>query len=402
MLKRILSLLLVCAVMVPAVAQKELKPLRTLVKAKKTADAMKEVERLEADSICQFMPELYELAVKTQIQINDVENEKVYLKKACDTVKLFESTRQIFKYTLKGDSVAYALRIYMGKKPVLDATKVKILRRYYKNLVAGTNYFYSRKNYKEAQKNLDVLLSLPNSPLWKAAHVDTLDSEFASYAYMYTYSAFQSGDYAAVERFKSLLLSNEKYYETSLEMYARTANDVGNSEAFEHYLEMGTASFPLHEYFFDELATLYVSDQRYSQCVALANQGLLADSTSLKAMYLKAYALYQMEEEEPCIEVAKQLVAVDTAQQYVDANYYVGQFTMNKLQTIYLPTRIGSKAFELAKQDMKNICEEARPYLERYRKLRPSQHEKWAPLLYRIYLELNMGPEFEDVSRYVQ
>ena len=50
---------------------------------------------------------------------------------------------------------------------------------------------------------------------------------------------------------------------------------------------------------------------------------------------------------------------------------------------------------------LKNVCEEARPYLETYRKYCPSQHEKWAPLLYRVYLELNMGPEFEDVSRYV-
>ena len=59
---------------------------------------MKEVARLESDSTCQHLLEVYELALKTQIQINDVENEKVYLKKACDTVKLFESTRQIFFY----------------------------------------------------------------------------------------------------------------------------------------------------------------------------------------------------------------------------------------------------------------------------------------------------------------
>ena len=99
MMKRILSFLLVAiAVTFPVAAQKELKALRAFVKAKNTSEAMKEVARLEKDSICRFMPKLYELAAKAQIQINDVENEKVYLKKACDTAKLFESTRQIFYY----------------------------------------------------------------------------------------------------------------------------------------------------------------------------------------------------------------------------------------------------------------------------------------------------------------
>lgn len=403
MIKRILSFIFICAAMMnPVVAQKELKPLRALVKAKKTADAMKEVERLEADSICQFMPKLYELAVKTQIQINDIENEKVYLKKACDTVKLFESTRQIFHYVHKGDSVERAIAAYMGKTPTLDTDKVKLLQRYYKNLVAGTRFFYTRKDYKTAQRHLAMLLHLAKSPLWATTPVDTFSKEHITNAYMFTYSAFQNKDYAVVERYKSLLLSDSNYYPTALEMYTRSANDRGQSDAFETYLEMGVQSFPLHEYFFDELATLYVTDERYAQSVALADQALRVDSTFLKALYLKAYALYQMEDEKACIEVSKRLVAADTAQYYAEANYYAGNLIMNELETIYLPTRIRSKAFEWAKNEMKRVCTEARPYLERYRKLAPSQRDKWAPLLYRIYLELNMGPEFEDISRYVQ
>jgi hypothetical protein len=95
------------------------------------------------------------------------------------------------------------------------------------------------------------------------------------------------------------------------------------------------------------------------------------------------------------------LVEADTHSTYADANYYAGLFIMNKLETIYLPTRIGSKDFVRAKNEMKKVCSEARPYLERYRKLCPSQHAQWAPLLYKVYLELNMGAEFEDISRYM-
>ena len=403
MVKRILSFLFVCvAVMSPVAAQKELKALRAFVKAKNTSEAMKEVARLESDSICQFMPKLYELALKTQILINDVENEKAYLKKACDTAKLFESTRQIFHYAHKADSAERRLMEMQGKPYAVDKRKVKLLQRYHKNLVAATRYFYTRKNYKEAQRQFEMLLSLTNSPLCGVTPVDTLSEDYATEVYMFTYSAFKNEDYASVERYKNLLFNHPRYYPTTLEMFARSANASGQGDKFEDYLRLGAEEFPQQDYFFDELATLYVADERYSQAVTLADQLLKADSTSLKAMYLKAHALYMLGEEASCIEVSKKLVEADAKNYYVEANYYAGQFIMNRLQTIYLPTRIGSKQFEWAKNEMKNICDEARPYLERYRQFCPSQHEKWAPLLYRVYLELNMGPEFEEISRFVQ
>lgn len=118
-------------------------------------------------------------------------------------------------------------------------------------------------------------------------------------------------------------------------------------------------------------------------------------------MYLKAHSLYKRDEQQACIEISKKLVAADKDKQYPEANYYAGAFIMNRLETIYLPTRMNSKTFNWAKNEKKKVCSEALPYLERYRKLCPSQHEKWAPLLYKAYLELNMGAEFEDISRYM-
>ena len=402
MTQRIISLIVVCITLsIPSIAQKELKALRAFVKAKNTSEAMKEVSRLENDSACQHLLKVYELALKTQIQINDVENEKVYLKKACDTVKLFESTRQIFFYIHKIDSLERLQKEAAGKDYELDKSTEKLIERYYGNFVAGTRYFYARQKYKEAQRNLDLLLTLNEGHLIDDDLKDEKSKDVAMNAYMFTYCAFQNGDYAALERYKSLLFADQRYYQTTLEMYARAANDLGHDEAFEKYLEKGAADFPLHAYFFDELASLYVADERFAQCVDLADHVLAADSMSLKAMYLKAHALYHKDEQAACIEISKRLVDADAQHTCPEANFYAGQFIMNKLETIYVPTRIGSKNFVMAKNEMKKVCSEARPYLERYRKLCPSQREKWAPLLYKVYLELNMGPEFEDICRYM-
>ena len=37
--------------------------------------------------------------------------------------------------------------------------------------------------------------------------------------------------------------------------------------------------------------------------------------------------------------------------------------------------------------------------MERLRKLEPNDPARWAPALYRIYLHLNMGKEFDEIDR---
>lgn len=38
--------------------------------------------------------------------------------------------------------------------------------------------------------------------------------------------------------------------------------------------------------------------------------------------------------------------------------------------------------------------------MERYRKLAPNEKDKWVPILYTIYLNLNMGKEFDEIDRF--
>lgn len=45
------------------------------------------------------------------------------------------------------------------------------------------------------------------------------------------------------------------------------------------------------------------------------------------------------------------------------------------------------------------LYEQARPLMERYRQLAPDQQAKWAPALYKIYLNLNMGKQFDEMDK---
>jgi hypothetical protein len=48
---------------------------------------------------------------------------------------------------------------------------------------------------------------------------------------------------------------------------------------------------------------------------------------------------------------------------------------------------------------MRQAYQKALPYLETYRKLMPDEKNKWAPVLYRIYLNLNMGKQFDEIDK---
>ena len=40
--------------------------------------------------------------------------------------------------------------------------------------------------------------------------------------------------------------------------------------------------------------------------------------------------------------------------------------------------------------------------METFRKMAPEEEDKWAAPLYRIYLNLNKGKEFEEIDRLLQ
>ena len=51
------------------------------------------------------------------------------------------------------------------------------------------------------------------------------------------------------------------------------------------------------------------------------------------------------------------------------------------------------------KKQIKKMYQKALPYMETYRQLAPQAKDKWAPALYRIYFNLNMGKQFDEINR---
>ena len=52
-----------------------------------------------------------------------------------------------------------------------------------------------------------------------------------------------------------------------------------------------------------------------------------------------------------------------------------------------------------ATQKLKTLYRKCLPYMQEYRKLAPNEKAKWGVPLYTIYLNLNMGREFEEIDK---
>ena len=68
-------------------------------------------------------------------------------------------------------------------------------------------------------------------------------------------------------------------------------------------------------------------------------------------------------------------------------------------KSILLPTSIKAPGYNKAFKAQRKCYEEARPP-GAIQKAAPDAPRLWAPLLYDVYLKLNLGKEFEEISKY--
>ena len=90
----------------------------------------------------------------------------------------------------------------------------------------------------------------------------------------------------------------------------------------------------------------------------------------------------------PTLKVSDQLIAI--APNLAEAYFNAGTSYVN------LALKLNERK---DKKQIRQLYQKARPYMEQYRKLMPKEKEKWGPALYRIYLNLNMGKQFDEIDQ---
>lgn len=377
---------------VPSWGQKELKSIRKLLKSNNPTEAMKLVCGLEGDSdVVKHTPKLYDLAKEAQMKLNDTENEKIYLKQQCDTTAFFRTTLGIFEYALKCDSAEVAAG---GRFDFRDGNR-EILRRYRPNLNAAGRWFFRKKQYEEARRFLKMYIDVTRMPIWSKGGSECGET-CPNAAFLLTNSSFCLEDYAKVPEYKDLALLDSARREQVWMFLALSAKETGDTTAFRHYLECGLQEYPRQPFFFSYLSDYYNSREKYPEALALADtmQKIVPDDLYILAG--KGLALMNLKRYEECIATSKELLAKDST--IADAYFHIGACYCNLANEVKVPTNINSRTYRESKEKVRKYYEDARWYMETYRLLVPLEQKKWAPLLYRIYLNLNLGKQFDEMD----
>ena len=101
--------------------------------------------------------EYYYYAALINQKINDIENEKLYLKQSYDTVKFFNSIHTLYQRLYQCDSVEQ-IRAERGEKYKYRSKVRNLLRAYRVNLLNGGKFFLIKHNYPSAFALLDMYL----------------------------------------------------------------------------------------------------------------------------------------------------------------------------------------------------------------------------------------------------
>ncbi len=385
---------LLCFLGVSFAQKKVISQARTYVKSgKELAKAEKMMSDLLKDSASRTNEKVWLTlfdAVKKQYEQG---NEKLYLKQKYDTASLFTTARKMFTILEAFDS----LDARPNKKGEVELKyrdkHAEFLNTYRPNLYNAGSYHLRKSNFQEAYTYFDTYIDCAGQPLfekYKYADSDTLLPQAAFYA---LYAGYRLKDAQKVFKYQTLAEGDSARLDNIIQYLAETHLMQKDTAAYVKELLRGFDTHPSHPFFFPRLIDYYNGRGETDTAMVFIDRALATDSVSQLYLFAKSSALLNTGRYEECINVTQKLLALNDS--LPEANCNMGLAYYNKALQLDKTTQRGRKNRRAANE----MYAKARPYMERYRQMAPEQKAKWLPALYTIYLNLNMGKEFEEIDR---
>ena len=322
---------------------------------------------------------------------NSIQNTKAYLKQVCDTAALFSTLLNMYGNLYKCDSVD-ALPNTKGIVKLKYSSKTNSLRsKHLSNILNGGKYYLSKNNYAMAYNFFDSYHT----------YTSPSDANLAKVAYWATFSSYKLAQYDNTLKYIDQAFSAVGKNEGAIlqEYKCRSHQALNNDSAYIKDLIDGVKNYPSHDFFFVNLADIYCEKHLYKEGLALADSLIKLDPE--KPLYWFSKSRYMLAENdyEKCIEYSDSTIRRDST--YTDAYYNKGISYLNLAlirQDGACTNLLDPKCME-DKKAIETLYRKAQPCMEMVRKLEPENKERWGRHLYRIYMFLNRGKEFEEIDK---
>lgn len=337
--------------------------------------------------------DIYYTAALLEESVNAVENKKAYLKQPYDTAKFFNKLSDMYGQLRLCDSTDILPDAKGRIHPRLQKKTNELRLRHRPNIYGGGKYYLAKKNYKVAYTFFDLYCCYKDD--------SEQDANYPNAVQWAALSAFQVDDYQGTIKHADAAISYSDSATAAIiqEYKVRSFSMLKNDSAWVAALWEGVKKYPQHDYFFVQLADWYHGQRNFAEARRLAD--LLIARVGGRAIYYYAKSKNYLSEEnyEACIACSDSTIALQP--DFVDAYYNKGISYLNMAVISHEMSEkdVKSPQYLIDKQKTQQLYQKARPSMEMVRRLEPENQDRWASPLYRIYLNLNLGEEFDEIER---
>ena len=388
-----IAILLVAQLQIVTAQKKEIALAKDNVKAGKSlVEAESSMRKLLCDSANKSNVKIWLVLFSAVKKQYEEVNEKMYLKQPADTANFFSATFRMFG-VLEGLDSIDAMPAKNGKvKLNYRKRHAEYLNSLRSNLYNGGLFYTARKNYQQAFDCFAAYIDCAEQPMFADYDYRANDGKMPRAAFYAVYNGFKTGNVGQTLRYADIAKKDTAKLDAIYQYMAETYRAAGDTAHCVGVLESGAARYPKSGYFFSHLFDYYFKHGDTKSALALCDKTIEADSLSIVGLFAKSTVLLSLKEYDGCIDLCNRIISIDAKQ--ADAYLNAGLAYFNQAVTLDL----AKKHSRNDRTRMLQLYRKALPYMQTYRSLAPGEKSQWAMPLYTIYLNLNMGKEFDEID----
>ena len=369
--------------------KKQIGEARTILKSGKNIEqAEKLMTDLLKDKANENNTRIYDIWLQAVEKQYLAINEKMYVKQKVDTTNFFNLAKRMFVVAERLDSID-AKPDKNGKvNPEYRKANAAKMSAYRPNIYYGGAHHLKKGDFKTAYGFFEMYLDCDRQPLFTGYDYMYKDPKMGEVAYWATYCGYRLNDPLLVLRHAATAQRDEQKLEYTLQYMAEAWDKLEDDSMCIATLWQGFRRYPESKFFFPRLMDTYNHRGNYLMADSVVNEALKTDTLNELYLFAKSMVMLNLKKYGDCLKFSDQLIKLNP--NLPDIYYNGGLACLNIAQ------RMDSRKY---KKQVKKMYEKARPYMEKYREMAPDEVDKWAPALYRIYFNLNMGKQFDEIDK---
>ena len=380
-----------------------LKQAKATFKKGDVKELQKMVDKIIVDPSTKNNPDTWYVSGRVQQRKAEQQMEKAYLRKPYDTLTIYNSVLNMTQYFLRCDSLAQ-LETKPGKINKYRKDMQQSILADKGNLLNGGIYYYNHAtegdtvNLSKARDFFGTYVDATMSDMFALDNLLPRDSVFSQVAYYASLAAVRIGDYPSVLKYAPYAEDDATVGQYAMEFLAQAYKQNGNTTAWIETLKRAIEKHPQDDFFFANLIDYYGSQDKYDDALEFANGMLAKAPGNYYYLFVKGFLYHSMKRYNDALAYYKRSIKANP--DYAEAYSNVGLVYCLQAQDFSQEavTDIKDPRYPVDQAQLKSYYENALPYYEKARQLKPNDRTLWLNGLHRVYYNLSMGDKFNEID----